>query len=309
MNWLFFLLLSLFWGLSFIAIRFSVEEIPPFGAAGLRVLIATAVFAGLIALKRIPLRASRSLVIQVGSIGILNFAVPWACLFWGEKYVSPSLASILNSTVPIWVLCLSWWLLAEERATWLKVSGVGLGFVGILIIFSPALRHEGMARNSLAGMIAIVVMAVSYSLAAITMKRVLRAMDIRWNLTLQGLVGFSALLALSFLTEGTGWLADLGGSPKAVGSLVYLAVFSMALAWLLYAHLLKTWGVLRSSAVTYLVPVVSILVDWLYYGMWPRPHVLGGAALIIGGIALINLGRARNALTILSLDTKQETIS
>ncbi len=294
MNLLFFTLLVLFWGGSFIAIRFSVEAFPPFAAAAVRTSIATIFFLCVIWIQRLEWRGNWKTAFRVSTIGLLNFTIPWACLFWGEQSVNPALASILNSTVPLFVLLFSWWLLSDEPLTALKLAGVLLGFFGILFIFYPALSQVTLMEESMPGMLAIIVMAVSYALGTIAFKRSVGLVPNRWNLALQGMMGSLSLIFLSWMTESLEWVGGLAQISKASMSLVYLGVFSTAIAWLMFSHLIRNWGALRASAVTYLVPMVAILLDWLYYGEWPAINALIGAALILSGVGLIHFARIQN---------------
>ncbi len=289
MSFVFFLLLTLFWGCSFIAIRFSVEAFPPFAAAGLRILISTLFLSGLMMVRKTPFGPARAVLWRLVGIGVLNFAFPWACLFWGEKTVSPALASILNSTMPIWVLLCAWVLLPDEPPTWLKGTGVLIGFLGIFLVFAPGLG-TGESRS---GMWAILLMAISYALGAVFTRRIALAIDIRWSLIIQGTASSLLLFALSAPTEGLGWIRSAGEFPKAIGGILYLGIFSTALAWLMYIRLIRGWGALRASTVTYAMPFVAIAADWIYFHKLPSLVHLAGAASILGGLMLIHWARVR----------------
>src|ERR1051326_1479547 len=117
MFWPSFFLLACFWGCSYIAIRFAVESIPPFGAAFARIFIGSILLHIYSLAVKSPFPKSKKLVFKIALIGLFNFGLPWAALFWGEQYVQPALASIINSTVPIFVLTFSWFLLPEEQPT------------------------------------------------------------------------------------------------------------------------------------------------------------------------------------------------
>ncbi|MFH1016910.1 MAG: DMT family transporter [Pseudomonadota bacterium] len=285
----FFLLLTLFWGCSFIAIRFSLEGFPPFVAAGLRILIATLFFCALVVARRTPSGSAKGAIWRLIGVGILNFAFPWACLFWGEQTVSPALASILNSTMPIWVLLCAWMLLPDEPPTWLKGVGVAIGFLGISLVFAPGL--EG--GENIAGMAVILLMAVSYALGAVLTRKIALAIDIRWSLIIQGTASALLLFALSVPTEGLGWTSSIWQNPKAIWGILYLGVFSTALAWLMYFRLIRDWGALRASSVTYAMPFVSIAADWLYFRKIPSHTQLAGAGAILSGLSLIHWARVK----------------
>ncbi|HLG18184.1 MAG TPA: DMT family transporter, partial [Bdellovibrionota bacterium] len=294
MAWLSFFALTLFWGCSFIAIRFAVEAIPPFAAAGMRIFIATLIMGLLAVVQRIRGPKSWREVFLLAFLGVLNFGVPWACLFWGEQYVVPALASILNSTVPIFVLLFSWALLPDEQPNVLKVIGVGLGFGGILLVFAPALDLNPADRNNLYGMLSVVTMAVSYAMGGVLIRRHAQHIDIRWSIAVQGACASAMLFLLSFVSESGDWISSATERAQALWGVLYLAIFSTAIAWFLFLSLIREWGPLRAAAVTYTLPFVAIVIDWFYYGKWPSANQLVGAGLIISGVVLIHVARSRD---------------
>src|SRR5262249_15420975 len=153
------------------------------------------------------------------------------------------LASILNSTVPIFVLLYSWALLSDEQPSPLKIGGVISGFLGVVVIFAPTLVGQSMGGRTVYGMLAVIGMAAAYGLGAVLMKRWGHSsVDSRWNLILQGICGSMLLIVASFATEGTAWTGSFFGHPKAILAVLYLAIFSTAIAWLLFFKLIRVWG-------------------------------------------------------------------
>ena len=307
LNWILFCVVVVFWGCSFIAIRFSLEAIPPFAAAGLRVSIATIFLAFLAVIQNIPFAGSKRVLGKLTYLGLINFAIPWGCLFWGEQFVPPAVASILNSTMPFFVFLFSWVLLPAERPTFWKLLGVGLGFVGILFVFVPTTQHFSVDRFGFYGMISITIMSISYALGAVLMKSLHQPIDIRWNISLQGISAALALFSLSFFVENRDWMFSLWTKPKASVSIFYLAVCSTAIAWIIFFRLIRVWNPLRASAITYVVPFVAVLADWLYFKKIPSTEQMIGAFLIISAVVLINLAR-RTPISSLPASNKIPTI-
>jgi drug/metabolite transporter (DMT)-like permease len=268
-----------------------VDSIPPFGAAFSRVFIGSVLLHLYSVIFKYPYPKSKKLVFKISLIGLFNFGLPWACLFWGEQYVQPALASIINSTVPLFVLTFSWFMLPDEKPTFLKGIGVLLGFLGIVSIFAPSISFDHLSDRHLWGMFAVMMMSIFYGLGGILSKKVVRKIEISWNITIQGYMGSLFLLILSLSTEGYHWFPKLLQYPKATGGILYLAIFSTAIAWLLFYRLIREWGAVRSSTVTYVAPFVAILVDWLYYKKFPTLPQMLGAALIFSGLYLIHLAR------------------
>jgi drug/metabolite transporter (DMT)-like permease len=291
MNGLLFILVSIFWGCSFIAIRFAVEVVPPFMSAGLRIFLGAGLLALLGIVQRVPFPKSNNVRKQLLFLGLFNFGIPWACLFWGELHVQPAIASILNATVPFHIFLLSWMFLPEEKPTRLQFFGVGLGFLGILLVVGPSITTFSTDKMSVYGMIAILVMSAAYAVGSVWTKKLTSAADVRWNVALQGVSATISLWVLSFLFESQSWVSEVWKNPKAIVSLLYLSIFSTALGWLIFFRLLRAWGPLRASGTTYIVPCVAVLIDWLYFQRLPTEFQMIGAALIISAVGVMNFSR------------------
>lgn len=291
MAWLYFFLLVLFWGCSFIAIRFSLEGFAPFAAAATRIGIAAVAMIVTIVIVKVPVPKARRAWVHSALLGILNFTIPWATLFWGEQYVAPALASVLNATVPLFVFLISWIFIRGEAPTRTKLVGIGLGFLGIVSIFSPSLRGIEMGPGAVMGCIAILVMSISYAWGAVLTKKVSTYVDSRWMIAIGGATSSLTLAVLSAGTETTNWGALWTQHQKAVISIIYLGLISTALAWYLWVHLIQMWGAIRASAVTYLAPMIAIFVDWVALRRLPTSYEWLGAFLIIFGLVVLNRAR------------------
>lgn len=292
MNLLLFFILVLFWGCSFIAIKLSLATFPPFMAAGIRIFLATILIWIYCRFKHVKNPIREKQMLQMFWLGILNFGIPWACLFWGEQFIHPSIASIINSSVPIFILIFSWFMLSDEQPVISSTIGVLLGFLGMFLVFSPSVHFDGNHTYELAGMLSILVMSVSYALGSIGIKKIPKGTDMRWSFILQGLSA-SAFLAVISLIRGES-VSDTTHVYGSIGGILYLSICSTAIASLFYYHLISQWGALKASAVTYLSPFVALLADILFLGVHPKPNELLGGALIICGLLLIHWVKTKN---------------
>lgn len=307
MNSLMFFILALFWGCSFIAIRLTLVTFPPFMAAGFRIFAAALIIWGLCLYQKRPNTITHRQSYRVFWLGILNFGIPWATLFWGEQFVHPSIASIINSSVPIFVLIFSWFMLADEQPNLSSTIGVLLGFLGMYMVFSPNVQLQGTHSKEVAGMFSILVMAVSYGLGAVGIKRLPKSTDMRWAFILQGLSASVFLFALSFLQGEK--IVDTSKMYQSIGGLAYLAIFSSAIASLMFYHLIGQWGALKATAVTYVAPFVALVADIIFLGVHPKPNELMGGMMIIVGLLLIHWAKTKNVhKTIGSLFRKKQSL-
>ncbi|MEZ4704571.1 MAG: DMT family transporter [Bdellovibrionota bacterium] len=296
MNWLLFTLVMLFWSGSFIAIRFSLEGFEPMMAAAMRVFLAAIFLGSYRIFKRVPFPTDRTIILKVAGVGLFSFAIPWALLFWGEQFVSPAVAAILNSSTPIFVLTFSWFFLPQDRPTKVGIFGVFLGFVGILLVFLPEVSMEDIVQggSTFWGMVAVLGMAISYGLGAVGIRKACNGMDLPWVVTIQCISSSIFLVVVGTLggfDMGWGSLGEV--STKAWVSIVYLAIGSTALANVIYYHLIAQWGALKASAVTYAIPFLAMVIDWIVLSASPSWQQLLGAVFIVSGLGFIHLLRKK----------------
>lgn len=293
MDYLLFALLAAFWGGSFVAIKYVVGELPPVFGALLRVALAlaalTAVFKASGRSLRVPPETRRRMWLA----GLFTQGLPFALLFWGETRVSPGLAGILNGTVPLWTYLLGA-AAGSEPFSRRKLPGLLLSFLGVAVVCRPMIGFGG-TRGEILGACAVLLMAISYGLGTLLSRSLLSGrvpVDFRANLFHQHC---ASLVFLAAAASALGQWADprlLLASPRLLVSALYLGLASTALAWIIYYHLIREWGAVRASAVTYLIPIFALLWDFLFFRNAPGPSEIFGASAILAGVVLLQLGGA-----------------
>ncbi|MFI5362078.1 MAG: DMT family transporter [Elusimicrobiota bacterium] len=289
-DWLLFALLAAFWGGSFVAIKFAVLVFPPAFSAMLRVGVALAFLGALFRYEGRDLRVAFATRRRMWLAGLFSQGLPFALLFWGEKRVSPGLAGIINGTVPIWAFVLGLLVGDGETVTQRKTLGLLLGFAGIAIICGPLLRFGG-TRGELVGTAAVFLMAICYAVGALLTRSLLSGAakaDFRANAFHQNLASLVFLAAVSFFAEPWPSARVVFGAPAAAVSIVYLGVFSTALAFLIYYHLIREWGAVRASAVTYVAPIIALFWDYVFFRNIPNPSEILGVLAVLSGVVLLH---------------------
>jgi drug/metabolite transporter (DMT)-like permease len=282
-----FALLAILWGGSFLAIRFSIDNFPPFAAASLRVATATALMFFYMRLQKAALPKDASLVWQLLGVGFFTLGLPWALLFWGERFVSPAMGSILNSTTPLFVVIVAALFTSQESVRWNKWLGVAVGFAGVIVIFGPKIvLGQG---QSFFGMLAIVGMAVCYAIGIVWLKSLAHKTSASVAFFLQGVGALLFLLPLSFLSEWSAMHQSNWSSINGWVAVMYLGVFSTAIAQLIFFVLLRELGSVKASAVTYFIPIVAVILDWLVFGKFLSISSLVGAVVVLVGVRLIHM--------------------
>ena len=289
---LLFFILASFWGGSFVAIKFVVSEIPPLLGAACRLGLALVILTIIYKLFKKPLLVPKPYLKKIWITGLFMQGFPFALLFWGERFISPGLAGILNGTVPLWTFLFSLFFLKhDEKFSTQKLCGIALGFLGIFIIFSPSISL-GTQKQTLIGSLAVLIMAVSYGIGGVLNRLTLsgtQRLNRYGSLYQQHIASFFFLTLLSLILEGVPDIQKLTQSWTTGVAIFYLSFFSNALAWMIYFYLIETWGAIRTSSVTYAAPVMALITDFLFFKNTPKFPELSGAFMIFLGVILIQV--------------------
>ena len=276
-------LLALLWGSSYLFIKIAVAEIPPISLIALRVVIAGAFLLVVMQWRseKLP-RGSRTwgqLLVQ----SFLNGIGAWTVLAWGQQYVDSGLASVLNSTSPIFVFLFTYFLTRHETTNWLKLFGALLGLLGVILIVGVD-ALEGLGQQ-VAGQLAAIAGAIMYACAAIYGKRFtnLSATAIATGTMIWAVI---VLVPLSLVFEKP-W--TLSPSWEALGAAVILALFCTGCALLIYFRLLKTLGSLGVASQAYLRAGIGVLLGMVFLGEHITPVMAIGLLAAILGVAAINM--------------------
>lgn len=285
LEWGMLLALSVLWGGSFLFVGVAVKELPPFTIIAARVgLAALALHLVLLATgRRIP--AERRVWAAFLGMGVLNNAIPFTLIVWGQTHIASGLASILNATTPLFGVVAAHYLTGDEPMTGRRLAGVLVGFAGVAVMIGgAALRSLGV---DVLAQLAVLGAAVSYALAGVFGRR-FRAMGVEPLATAAGQVSASSLLMvpLMLLVDRPWTLPMPSGSTLA--SVLALALLATALAYILFFRILATAGATNILLVTFLIPVSAILLGVAVLGESLQAKHLVGMALIGCGLALID---------------------
>jgi drug/metabolite transporter (DMT)-like permease len=283
MNLLLLLLLGAMWGSSYLFIKITVAEVPPFTLVAGRLLMAALILWAI-------LLASRQRVARRGAewaafavMGLFSGAVPYVLITWGEQTIDSGLAALLQATMPIFTVIMAHLVTADERITAKRVVGILLGFAGVVVLMLPDLRR-GMQANVL-GQLAVVVSSISYAGATIFARKRLRGQSPLMATTGQITTGALFTLPLSLLIE-----RPFGLSPSAqtMASWLGLVLIGTVFAYMIYYALLARTSATFTSTVTYIIPVNGLILGAIVLGEPLTLTILASAALILAGVLLVS---------------------
>jgi drug/metabolite transporter (DMT)-like permease len=282
-EWLIFLALGVMWGSSYLFIKLSVDSFGTFTLITLRLLIGAAFLWLTLAATRTPLPRDPRVYRHLLVMAVINIAIPFSLITWAEQSVDSALAAILNSTVPLLVIVIAPLFLSDEPIRVNGLLGLAVGFAGVALIMSPGLQH---ASGTAAGMIALLGSSLSYAVGNVYARRNVRGLAPLIPAVFQVTFALLIVAVLAVLAERPWETAhpDL----EAWFSVVWLGIFGSGLAYLAYFRLLSRWGATRTSMVAYLLPIIGIVLGFLVRGEPIDGTLIGGTALVIAGVALVN---------------------
>src|SRR3954453_5488442 len=270
--------LALIWGSSFMLIKVADREVEPSTLILGRLWLAALTLAVVVPLLTdgrvvaAHLRAHwRPLVV----IGLLNTAVPFWLLSWGETRIDSGLASILQASVPIFNAVLAFGFFHDERVTGRRLIGVAIGFVGVAVLVGA--QPHGKA----VGALAVVGMALCYAAGGLLTRRHLG--QVRPHVIA---LGTSAAAAIAVTPAGIAQAPHHAPGWKAIASVVVLGVVCTAVAYLLFFTIIVRAGAGYAALVTYLVPPVALAYGAIFLDESIGLYAILGLVLILGGVAL-----------------------
>lgn len=282
-DWLLLVCLSVLWGGSFFFAKVAVEDLPPLTLALGRVAIAAAILAVLARTRGESLAPLAQAWPAFAVLGLLNCAIPFSLIFWGQTHIPSGLASILNATTPIFTVLVAHVATRDEKLTGAKLVGVVAGFLGVAVMLGPG-ALTGIGADVWA-QLACLAAAISYALAGVYGRR-LTGLPAVTVATGQLIAASIVLLPLAAFVDRP-WTFP-APSPAALGALLALAALSTALGYVIYFRILARAGATNLLLVTFLIPISAIMLGTIVLGERLAPHHFAGMAVIALGLAAID---------------------
>jgi len=290
-NWFIFVFLGVIWGTSFLWIKIGVEDMGPFSLVALRL------FFGLLGLVFIMLisRKTFSFWRQKGwafaFMGAINVVIPFILISWGEIQVSSGLTSVLNGTMPLFTIIIAHNWLHDEKITPMRILGLVIGFIGIIVLLSKDLFQHDLIHemlqpgNTLLGQLAIIIGAICYAVATTFSRRYLRNQPPLIQSTLMMFYANIFIWPIALCVQRPFLLPT---TPLAWISVIWLGVLGSCISYVVYFRLLNEWGATRSSLITYVIPIMGLLLGVIFLHEVFDWNIIIGTLLIFSGVLLVN---------------------
>jgi drug/metabolite transporter (DMT)-like permease len=275
----------LIWGSTYLAIRYTIETIPPFLMGGLRFLLSGSimyVWGKMTSTEQPTLEHWRS----AGIVGILLFVGGNGALVWAEQYVPSGLAALLLASIPLMMVLLNTFWYGRQRITSRLAGGLMLGFVGMVLLITPG-KLLGNGHVDIIGAVVLLSGALSWSIGALYGRSVQLPKSLVLASGMEMLIAGVVLSIISLAIGEASAVSVTEISLKSLLSVFYLVVFGSIVGFTAFAWLLKNTSPARSSTYAYVNPIVAIIIGWAIGGEELTVRTMLAAAIIIGAVVMI----------------------
>jgi drug/metabolite transporter (DMT)-like permease len=284
MVWAALWVIYIVWGSTYLAIRVTVETLPPFLSAGSRFLVAGVIVFAFLAVRK-GLAAIRLTGREIAASALVGAAL----LFGGnglvslaEQEVSSSLAALIIASVPLWVVLLR--SLTGEKVSRGTLVGVAIGFAGVAMLVLPGTGADGAG---LAGVLTLVVASASWASGSFFSSRLPLPRNPFVSTAAQMVLGGLVLLVAGTLSGELSGLDVSEFSGASIGAFAYLVTVGSLFAFTAYVWLLQNAPISKVATYAYVNPVIAIFLGWLILSESITTNILIGAAVIVSSVAFI----------------------
>lgn len=278
-------LICFFWGSSWLVIKISLKYIPPFLNLGTRFLLSALAIYSIMLYTKTRLDLTKNSIVIYILLGLFSYSIPFSLVYWAEKTIPSSLASILFGMYPLFVATLSSIFIKEESLSFNRIIGILTSFIGLVFIFQDGLKIE--LNKYFYGMIAVVTSALMQASVAVLIKKKgghLNPLSMNFIPTL---IAASILIFIGIIKED---FSSIQLSFEPILMIFYLAIFVTVFNFTAYYWLLKKISVVILSLTSFITPVIAVFIGVLIGGERLSKNIFNGAFFVLLGIILVNLG-------------------
>ena len=279
-EWGMLLLLSAMWGSSFLFMKVAVQTIPVFTVVLGRIGLAAVLLTVYVYARGLRLPTSLADWKQLAILGFLRAALPITLFVWAGSQIDSNLSGILNSTTPLFTVIVAHFFTKDERLNGARLVGILVSMAGVVYLMGfEALQGLG---SNIWGQVAVLGATCAYGFAGVYGRQSNR-LPVAVSTAGFLLTSTAMILPIALIVDQP-W--TLRPEWVAVGSVVALAVFNTAVAFIIWLQLLLRAGANNTSQVTFIIPFVSILLGVVVLGEQVGWHTAIGFGLILLGLAV-----------------------
>ena len=275
-----YIALGVVWGCSFIFIKLGLEFLTPFGVAFVRCALGAITLLIVVKIKKIKLPSDKSTWRKLWILAMLLNVIPGILFAYAEVHVTSVLAGIINATTPLATLIVMLIAFREERLKVEQIIGLIIGAIGVMVVLGI---WQGVGENQLTGVIALLIAVTCYGISFPYTVRNIIPLGLKPEAAATTQLVMAAITLLPFyLYDG---ISQDNYRPASLLAMLALGILGSGVAYIWNFSIIAAAGSSIASSVTYLTPVVAIIVGWVFLGealSWFEPV---GALLVIIGAA------------------------
>ena len=275
-----YIALGVVWGCSFIFIKLGLEFLTPFGVAFVRCALGAITLLIVVKIKKIKLPSDKSTWRKLWILAMLLNVIPGILFAYAEVHVTSVLAGIINATTPLATLIVMLIAFREEKLKVEQIIGIIIGAIGVMVVLGI---WQGVGENQLTGVIALLIAVTCYGISFPYTVRNIIPLGLKPEAAATTQLVMAAITLLPFyLFDG---ISRDNYRPATLFAMLALGILGSGVAYIWNFSIIAAAGSSIASSVTYLTPVVAIIVGWVFLGealSWYEPV---GALLVIIGAA------------------------
>jgi len=255
-----YILVSFFWGSTYMAIKIGVEDMPPMFFAGVRFLIAGLIMIVFSFIRGYAFPAGKSEFSRLSLVGLFMLLGGNGLVVFAEQWVDSGVASLIMATIPIFAGVLEHFFIRTTRLTFKALSGLLLGFFGVYFLLVPA--EHGISID-IPGILVLLSASLLWSTGTVLSKTFKGNSSIVSNI---GIQMFAGGVGLMFVSAITGEFSRVRFSMNSVLAIAYLVVFGSLVAYSSYIYLLQKWPATKAGTYAYINPLVAVSLGAIFLG-------------------------------------------
>ena len=280
-----YLALGTVWGCSFIFIELGLEFLTPFGVAFIRCALGAITLLIFTKIRKVDLPKDRKIWQKLWVVAMLLNVIPGVLFAFAQQYVTSVLASIINAGTPLMTLVFMLIVFREEKLKPEQIIGLIIGALGVLTVVGV---WKDLGDNQLVGVIALLIAISCYGASYPYSTRNVIPLKLKPEALATGQLIMAAVTLLPFFIING--ISNDFYRPQSVIAMLCLGIFGSGFAYIWNFAITAAAGSAIASTVTYLTPVVAVIVGFLYLGEVIVWHEIVGALIVIVG-ALLSQGR------------------
>ena len=276
---IFFVLTGIVWGSSFLFMKVALGGLSPAQVAWSRLVLGALTLGLFVLLRREALPARLAVWGHMTVLAVSFCVVPFLLFSWAQQHVTSGLASIYNATTPLMTAVMAGLLFRVERLKTGQIGGILLGIVGVVVIIAP---WQGLdLSQSLVAQFAILGATACYGFSLAYMRKFV--FDTGMSALMFSFLNIGIAAAIMVALTPVIALSPVSLDPWIVASIVLLGCLGTGVAYIWNQTTVRAWGPTRASTVTYVTPLVGVVLGVLVLGetvSWNEPA--GGAIVLLG---------------------------